>query len=616
MKLIINIFLTCLLNLFSSCTQEEPETQDLPPEIVVTKPTGAGANVATNSIVQLSVLFRDDHGLKNITINNSVLKISVDSLLEEVIDFTYEASILLDAQPGAYKVDVTAEDSKGQSTKESFVITILESNVVTVTVNPSRKFQTIQNFGASDAWSTQFVGKNWPLSKREEMAELLFSTEADQFGHPKGIGLTSWRFNIGAGSAEQGASSNISDEWRRAESFLTADGTYNWDQQAGQVWFLKKAVENGVKDLIGFVNSPPVNYTKNNKAYSEDGNSSNLKPEFYDDYAVFLHNVWKNMSDVHGINLNYISPVNEPQWEWECCNQEGSPWNNQELSQVVKKTDSVFTKHGTGAIIDITEAGSIDFLYSDDQSTSRGNQVEAFFDPSSNQFVGDLPNLSHHISAHSYFTTYDLSRLRTARESLRAKILATNENLSYWMSEYTILENNEEIVGNGRDLGIDPALYMARVIHADLVYANASAWQWWLAISPYDYKDGLIYIDKNKTDGTYYTSKLLWGLGNFSRFIRPGMKRIAVDRSDQISENENLQGLMQSAFWSEDQIVVVFVNYGSASKEIKLEVNDESFESVQVYQTSTAKNLSFVREYSSEENILISGRSITTCVLK
>ena len=36
------------------------------------------------------------------------------------------------------------------------------------------------------------------------------------------------------------------------------------------------------------------------------------------------------------------------------------------------------------------------------------------------------------------------------------------------------------------------ALYMARVIHYDLTLAHASSWQWWLAISPYDYKDGLV----------------------------------------------------------------------------------------------------------------------------
>ncbi len=33
---------------------------------------------------------------------------------------------------------------------------------------------------------------------------------------------------------------------------------------------------------------------------------------------------------------------------------------------------------------------------------------------------------------------------------------------------------------------------MARVIHYDLTVGGASSWQWWLAVSPYDYKDGLV----------------------------------------------------------------------------------------------------------------------------
>lgn len=35
---------------------------------------------------------------------------------------------------------------------------------------------------------------------------------------------------------------------------------------------------------------------------------------------------------------------------------------------------------------------------------------------------------------------------------------------------------------------------MARVIHYDIVVGGASSWQWWLAISPYDYKDGLVCV--------------------------------------------------------------------------------------------------------------------------
>ena len=77
----------------------------------------------------------------------------------------------------------------------------------------------MHNFAASDAWACQFVG-SWPDEKKNVIADWLFSTDTLANGTPKGIGLTMWRDNIGAGSANQGSASGINDEWRRAASFM------------------------------------------------------------------------------------------------------------------------------------------------------------------------------------------------------------------------------------------------------------------------------------------------------------------------------------------------------------------------------------------------------------
>lgn len=68
--------------------------------------------------------------------------------------------------------------------------------------------QTMDYFGASDCWSMQFIGL-WPQEKQNQVADWLFSTENHENGQPKGIGLSLWRFNVGAGSAEQGEASQI-----------------------------------------------------------------------------------------------------------------------------------------------------------------------------------------------------------------------------------------------------------------------------------------------------------------------------------------------------------------------------------------------------------------------
>jgi hypothetical protein len=495
----------------------------------------------------------------------------------------------------------------------------IEDEPIEISLNIGTTFQTIHNFGASDAWSTQFVGKHWPEAKRNQIADLLFSMDMNQAESPIGIGLSSWRFNIGGGSAEQGADSQITDEWRRAECFIDTNEEYDWTRHQGQQWFLKAAKQRGVETFIGFVNSPPVVYTKNQKAWSADGFSTNLKESNYEKYADFLSKVVAGVSTQTGVTFDYISPLNEPQWEWKCCSQEGSPWNNSEISSIVKSINNSFIENQISAKIEISDAGQIDYLYGSVGNPNRSNQIKNFFDVGSANYIGDLPSVAQKIAGHSYWTTWDLDWLVSSRQALTQKIDEVNPDLDYWMTEYTILDDNEEINGNGRDLGIDPALYIARVIHADMTIANANVWQWWLAISPYNYKDGLVYIDHNKYDGNVYDSKMLWALGHYSRFIRPGMKRIETHRSDSQSIAQSLSGLMESAYVSAggDKIVVVFVNQLTVDEKVKFIDLQDGFNSISTYQTTASENdnLRYVDTVDSQVSIIIPKRGMVTCVI-
>ena len=172
--------------------------------------------------------------------------------------------------------------------------------------------QVMEHFGASDAWSMHVLGK-WPEEKQKQIADWLFSTENDANGKPKGIGLSLWRFNLGAGSTEQGDASQIGSPWMRTECFLQPDGSYNWDKQEGQRNFLRLAKERGVNKFLAFLNSPPVYFTQNGLATNtgRDG-TLNLKDEHYEDFARFLANVIKGVEKKDGIKFDYLSPFNEP----------------------------------------------------------------------------------------------------------------------------------------------------------------------------------------------------------------------------------------------------------------------------------------------------------------
>ena len=64
------------------------------------------------------------------------------------------------------------------------------------------------------------------------------------------------------------------------------------------------------------------------------------------------------------------------------------------------------------------------------------------------------------------------------RRNLADSLMEINPELKFWQTEYCILESNDEISGSGRDLGIDAALYTARVINFDLTLANSCSWYW------------------------------------------------------------------------------------------------------------------------------------------
>lgn len=461
--------------------------------------------------------------------------------------------------------------------------------------------QTIEGFGASDAWACQFAG-TWPDAKRNQIADLLFSTENNANGQPLGIGLNIWRFSIGAGSAEQGATSDIGDEWRRQASFLNLNGQYNWDAMPGQLWFLTAAKKRGVKQFLAFVNSPHVLFTLNGKAYSSDG-KSNLDSAKTDLFSQDIVQTLKRIFNKTGIQFNYISPVNEPQWKWNEHNQEGCPYTNSQIVNVVNSLSKALLASKLSAKIQIAEAGQLDYLYSD-KDKQKGLQVKDFFDSSSPNYIGNLSNVDKSISGHSYFTTSPEKRsveIRTAVANEVGKIAG----LRYWMSEYCIL-GDDIMKGEKRDLGISPGLFVAKLIHHDLTISNAVTWQWWLAVSPNDYKDGLVYIDKNKANGNVYDSKMLWAMGNYSRFIPPGSQRLPVN----VSAID--LPVYISSYRYKKQLITVVVNMHTSPVVIDLSYNQGSLGKISTYVTSAASNLSPGKKYTRASQIEISAQSITT----
>lgn len=443
-----------------------------------------------------------------------------------------------------------------------------------IVIDLEKNYQTIEGFGASDAWNADFVGRYFSEEEKLRAARWLFSDQYNSFGDPEGIGLSKWRFYLGAGSAEQAEKSLISNPTRRGSSFLDSDGiTWDWSRAVGQRWFLQQAVHYGIENLLAFSISPHISQTRNGLARSTDSELvSNMDPKNAQRYAVYLTQTLLYFRDRFGIQFRYISPVNETQYRWNTDKQEGSSFTNEEVAKIVRELDRSLGKLEMDTMIFLPESADWEYLTMVKDSPEHSNQIADFFDPSSTNYVGGLERVPSAVSGHSYWLNRTFEETVSVRKKVAAR--ATEYGVSLHQSEYSLIEK--------RLLKFDPpeshweiALYIARIIQSDLRFANVVSWSFWTAFEQdiWGTKNRYQLIRVNARDstdvtkgGTLTPEKSLWALGQFSFFIRPGFRRVLLTGADELEE------LLATAYLSPDEREIVIVAVNSSSKKIYREL--------------------------------------------
>ena len=399
-----------------------------------------------------------------------------------------------------------------------------------LTMYPAKTYQTFEHFGVSGAWWAQVVG-GWTepdpasgLPKRERIAELLFDRE-------KGIGVRCYRYNLGGGSARSGKG-DFSMECRRAESFDTDDGGYDWTRDANAVWMLKEAVKRGAEEIIFFVNSPPERLTKNGMAHCGKSFTTNLDKKNYLRFARYCLDCVTHFKE-EGVPIRYLSPVNEPVWKWTG-GQEGChyrPWQVRRLMRVF-----VDEMNARPELKDLKLSGA-------------ENGDIRWFNKTYCRLLLKDPAIRAKLDAvdtHSYFVTPDWLRpfagdrlpfLRRYRRWMDRRFPGVPLKTSEWTH-----------MQGGRDRGMDSALEQTKIMMEDLTVLNVVSWQLWIAVSDVDYCDGLIYINE---DRTYELTKRYSAFGQFSKYIVPGSVRVRTEAG---------QGLTAVGFLSEDRLLAVVAN--------------------------------------------------------
>jgi O-glycosyl hydrolase len=191
-----------------------------------------------------------------------------------------------------------------------------------------------------------------------------------------------------------------------------------------------------------------------------------------------------------------------------------------------------------------------------------------------------------HFAVHAYWSD------ETDKKLVAGRLKELGKPLPLWQSEWCQMEG-------GHDPGMDPALVLARCVHEDLTILDCTAWQTWIAVSCYDYKDGLIHADLNTQSVT--DMKRLWALGNYSRFLRPGSVRLGLSG---VPDN-----LLASAWLLPDGArALVVINESHEPMRMDIQGLTGSFD---VWETSKTHDLTRVGT-ALRDTCLFPARSITT----
>ena len=440
-----------------------------------------------------------------------------------------------------------------------------------ITVDLNDKQQTVQGFGASMAWTFQRLGLEGSDQVKEDAIEMLYGDS--------GLRLNIVRFNIGGGSLDSNLD-NVApynngwfDKDRRAESFFMAESfldadddtlkaafadesNYDFDNRdVGALEMLDMALATGgIDKVVFFANSPHYLMTVSGTCTGAVEQQNNLKEDFYEAYCDYLLIIVDNLVERHFSGLEkmpeiVISPVNEPQWDWggEGSSQEGCHFDPEPLARFYDvffdKLNEYNAQNGTDIECDVLESGNYKF-YLDRKDIKEYLEAMSKYD-----YFDEI----EYISAHSY----GADDSKTHRTKYQNYIDKNYAGLGISITEYC------EMV-EGRSDTMESGLLLGNVISRDLTMLNAIDWSWWLAVSPCDYNDGLVYWDGGDDLSVlrrYYV------MGQFSRYIDKGDVRVGATCSDLTG----WAGLDYSAYRKADgSVVVVIINNSSSDKNVTI----------------------------------------------
>lgn len=459
--------------------------------------------------------------------------------------------------------------------------------MIKIDLKNAEKKQTLKGFGTSACWWSQNISDE---KTADEISDLLYTE--------KGLNLNIYRYNIGGGW--NSSNCRVSNPWRMCESFLVYDDDnenenyagngYDFEKDKNAYHFMKVCLKKGKIDtVILFANSPHYSFTASGQASgSLIHHTCNLPKSNYRRFAQYYLDITEHFIE-DGIPVSYISPINEPQWNWGGKHvwQEGCHYEPEEVCEVFHIFSEELEKRKLNVKLYGPESGEI------------GGLTKEYL----KLFLDDKCIMKHLgvFAIHSYHADNDTA----IRRRFYADTVEKNHNIRFDMSEWC------ELPCKNDTKSIKSALLTARVIGNDLSLLGVQSWTSWVAVNQIadgkgngkDYSDGLLSAANGFS--YYYIAKRYYAFAHFSKFIK---QNAVVTDTKYIPQNK----ISIFTFLNTDNSeITVIVNEGKAEN---MQIITEN-EQCKLYTTTEKRNLHCDYSGAFDGKVHIKANSITTVVL-
>ncbi|KAK3375302.1 glycoside hydrolase family 30 protein [Podospora didyma] len=442
----------------------------------------------------------------------------------------------------------------------------------TVTIDPSKTYQTMDGFGFSLAFQRANLITNMSdKSKQKELLDLLFNRTT-------GAGFTILRNGIG--SSPDSSSDHMNTFAPKNPGGPKAAPQYSWDgKDSGQLWVSQQAVGvYGVKTIYADAWSAP-SYMKTNGKETNGGTlcgvpgatcSSGDWRQAYADYLTAYVKYYREA----GVNVTHLGFLNEPEFSASYASMSSSGAQAADFIKVLHPTLEAAGLADTTGIVCCDSEGW-------------GNQVSM---TNAIKSAGAEDKLKA-VTSHTY----------TGGPSG-----PMNTKANVWLSEQCDLNGGWSTAwyANG---GAGDGLTWANNIYSAVVSSGISGYVYWEGVqwpNP-NTNEKLIRVDN--TTNKYEVAKRLWAFANWSRYVRPGAVRIGASSGG---------GVKVAAFRNVDgTIAVVAISTGASATAVTIKVTGATPTDVAAYVSDNTHNCEKTAATVAADGTIsgsVAGRSITT----